>query len=119
MVRYSCPACGGETNSRGEPFQSYRAVALHIAGKIWAASDGAEHRNWIRNHAPGVDLLGWSQRDLTFSTMGELADAIYPAVELVLDEGFEQEGGSEVASTSTPILTESEISDFRRKLMRL
>ena len=119
MSQYRCPACGGEKNSQGQPFFSYRAVALHLAGKIWSTYEGTVHRNWIRNHAPDVNLSGWSQRKLTWSTMGELADSIYPAVELVLDKEHSQETRDQNISTPTLPLTASELADFRRNLLRI
>jgi hypothetical protein len=33
-IEFICPVCNVKLNSRGEPFVSVRAIALHIAGKI-------------------------------------------------------------------------------------
>jgi hypothetical protein len=41
---FECPVCSAKLNTRGEPFVSVRAVALHIAGKI--KGNCTDHKIW-------------------------------------------------------------------------
>jgi hypothetical protein len=41
---FECPICEAKLNSKGEPFGSVRAVALHIATRIRA--NNSDHRIW-------------------------------------------------------------------------
>ncbi|MBN1176107.1 MAG: hypothetical protein JXA51_00355 [Dehalococcoidales bacterium] len=43
-IKLVCPVCSTVRNSRGEPFTSVRAVALHVAAKI--KGNCSDHKIW-------------------------------------------------------------------------
>ncbi|HJX14058.1 MAG TPA: hypothetical protein VJ377_11110, partial [Dehalococcoidales bacterium] len=45
-TEFKCPVCSTKQNVQRNPFPSYRAVALHIAGKIKGGYDFDAHKIW-------------------------------------------------------------------------
>lgn len=112
-----CPICGTGTNSAGKPLLSYHAVALHVAGKIIGGEK--THRIWVRQSAPNIDLVGWSQQELNWKNMNVLAKIIYPTVELALDNTYVTERKIEeqtAAARRLPTVTASYVADMARVL---
>lgn len=112
-----CPVCGSGTNSNGKSFDSYGAIALHVAGKLIGGV--REHRIWVRKHVPEFDPTKWSKKPLTFSNMNALAELIYPAIELALDEAYESKNRASVTSSRPETLTSGHVADMARKLNRI
>ena len=112
-----CPVCKIRTNSRGEPLYSYNAVTLHIAGKI--LSDDALHRIWFKRHAPKLDLTGWSKKSSNYKNINELAELIYPVVELALDEAYETDNTQSTSMAGSQTITPNHVADMARELNRI
>ena len=74
----ACPVCGIDRNGSGERFRSFRAVALHVAGKAITWND--EHWEWI------LDLL--PNADIRFGNINPLAAQIEFYVREALEEEF-------------------------------
>ncbi|MFH1652284.1 MAG: hypothetical protein ABID87_09335 [Chloroflexota bacterium] len=74
---YNCPICNEKLNRAGEPFRSVRAVAQHVAFKIYHSS--TEHKTWAYREAGQKevdDLLAKARTTKATRDLNALADLL-------------------------------------------